>query len=105
MVHQVWGLDLSNGLFLAMSRLVGWKLDICRVDTKRFVGLWEQATGLPIFILELIIGINEFGDPDQNHKATVCDITSNTFQLIGCGGFLFAALYDEIQPEISLMGL
>jgi hypothetical protein len=112
-VHQVWGLDLTNGIFLAISRLVGWALGIPRVETKRFVGLWEQATAYPIFILEFIMDISGFqladGDPDKNNKVTACEIVSDTFQFISCGGFCIAAVTDgkeEVElAEVCLVGL
>lgn len=67
------------------------------MEIKRFVGLWEEATAYPI---ELIMAIHELnlpdGDPEKNDKAIACDITSDTFQLISCGGFCLAAVTDQI---------
>ncbi|KDQ53519.1 hypothetical protein JAAARDRAFT_209881 [Jaapia argillacea MUCL 33604] len=105
----VWALDLSNGIFLAISRLIGWYTGIPRVETKRFVGLYEMATAYPIFILDLIIAVHEYqlpdDDPEKDDQLTTRHVIEDVFQLVSCGGFCVAAVTDEVQPEVSLVGL
>jgi hypothetical protein len=102
-------LDLSNGIFLAISRLVGWYAGIPRVETKRFVGYYELTTAFPTFGLELAIAVHEYqlpdDDPAKDDELTTRQVIEDVFQLISCGGFCVAAATDGIQPEVSVVGL
>jgi hypothetical protein len=93
-------MDLSNGIFLAISRLVGWCFNIPRVETKRFVGVWELVTGIPSFVLDMIIAHNEYQRPKEDHDKTTRTVIEDVFQLVSCGGFCVAALADDVQPEV-----
>ncbi|PVF91371.1 hypothetical protein CPB86DRAFT_878560 [Serendipita vermifera] len=105
----VWGLGLSNGAFLAISRLVGWATGIPRVETKRFVGVFEVATGWPTLILELIIAAHEYKLPDDDKQKddarTTRDVVKSSFEMVSRQGFCVAALMDEVQPELMVLGL
>jgi hypothetical protein len=94
---------------LVISRSYGWITGTPRVETKRFMGVFEVATGIPIFILELIIAVHDLqlpdGDPEKDDALTTRHITEDIFQLIAVGGFCVAAAADEIQPEVSVVGL
>jgi len=103
--NQVWGLDVSNGIFLAVSRLIGWITGIARVETKRFVGVYELATAYPIFILSLIIAVDEYQLPDNDDLLTTRHVVEDVFQLVSCGGFCVAATADDIQDEVTAVGL
>lgn len=100
---------MSNILFLSTSRFVGWKFDIRRVETKRFVGVWEFLTSIPTYILEMIINVDDLrlppDDPDKDDYAATRRIVQDTFQIISAWSFCVAALTDELQDEITYIAL
>jgi hypothetical protein len=105
----VWGLDLSNAVFLAASRIVGYKFNVPRVETKRFVGIWEVVTSTPTYVLEIIIDVHELdlpsGDPEKDDDLTTRHIIEETASLIGAWAFGVAAVNDEVNEDATIVAL
>ncbi|KAF9636469.1 hypothetical protein BFW01_g7365 [Lasiodiplodia theobromae] len=106
---MVWSMEAANGLFLMITRLCGWKASIPRYETKRLVGAFEMVTGVPIYVLDLAIAVNEFGLPDgdaeKDDALVTLHVVGDTFQVVSCVGFLIAALADHVDPTTTAVGL
>ncbi|RSL98350.1 hypothetical protein CEP52_010361 [Fusarium oligoseptatum] len=101
----IWSLQLSNVVFTTFTRIFGFVTKVPRYETKRLVGVWEMITGVAIYALQMTMAADEHnlpeGDAEKDDDMTTLHQVEDTFELVGCAGFMAAALADHIQPQVT----
>lgn len=84
---------------------MGYKFNIKRIETKRFVGVWEVVTSIPTYVIAIIIDVNEFHTEGNDDALTTRHIVEETATLVSSWAFGVAALADEVQEEVTVVAL